>query len=181
MEQPQVILVDKNDNELGTMEKMRAHETGQLHRAFSVFIFNHKGEILLQRRNPAKYHSGGLWSNTCCSHPYPGEDVKDAANRRLMEEMGMKAELDHLFSFVYKAELDNDLTEHELDHVFCGTTSDLPVLNEEEVVDFCFLTPEALKQEIKDRPDHYTEWLKICFNNLLNKMSYEKDNRRSVQ
>ena len=172
----QVILVDEHDNALGLMEKMEAHRLAKLHRAFSVFAMNDKNEILLQRRALHKYHSGGLWTNTCCSHPRDGESVEEAARRRLMEEMGFTCDVKRIFSFIYKAELDNDLTEHELDHVFCGTTSELPNLNREEVVDYCYLTPEALELEIKERPDQYTAWLKICFNNLLKKMSYEKEN-----
>jgi len=171
-----VILVDVNDNELGIMEKMKAHEEGLLHRAFSVFVFNSKGEILLQQRNKNKYHSGGLWSNTCCSHPRPGESIKDAAHRRLREEMGMEADLLHAFSFVYKSDLDNELTEHELDHVFLGETNSLPNMNEEEVEDYRYVTIEYLQQDIKKNPNHYTEWLKICFDNLLKFRKNEQNN-----
>lgn len=171
-----VILVDVNDNELGVMEKMKAHEEGLLHRAFSVFVFNSNGEVLLQQRNKNKYHSGGLWSNTCCSHPKPGESIKDAAHRRLKEEMGMEADLSHAFSFVYKSNLDNDLTEHELDHVFLGETNSIPKMNEEEVEDYRYVSVEYLKDDIKKNPNHYTEWLKICFDNLLKFRKNEQDN-----
>lgn len=171
-----VILVDVNDNELGIMEKMKAHEQGLLHRAFSVFVFNSKGEILLQQRNKNKYHSGGLWSNTCCSHPRPGEKIHDAANRRLMEEMGMKANLSHAFSFVYKSELDNKLTEHELDHVFLGETNSLPKMNQDEVEDYRYVSIDYLQNDIKKNPSHYTEWLKICFDNLLKFRKNEQNN-----
>ena len=128
-----VILVDKNDNEVGTMEKQEAHVKGLLHRAFSVFIFNDKNELLLQRRAVNKYHSGGLWTNTCCSHPRQNEKTKDAAKRRLLEEMGMRSTLKKQFDFIYKAKLDNNLYEHEFDHVFFGFTNDLPIINQEEV------------------------------------------------
>jgi isopentenyl-diphosphate delta-isomerase len=171
-----VILVDVNDNELGVMEKMKAHEEGLLHRAFSVFVFNSNGEVLLQQRNKNKYHSGGLWSNTCCSHPKPGESISDAANRRLREEMGMEADLLHAFSFVYKSDLDNELTEHELDHVFLGETNSLPKMNKDEVEDYRYVSIEYLKEDIKNNPDHYTEWLKICFDNLLKYRKNEQSN-----
>ena len=171
-----VILVDVNDNELGVMEKIKAHEEGLLHRAFSVFLFNSNGEVLLQQRNKNKYHSGGLWSNTCCSHPRPGESISDAANRRLREEMGMEADLLHAFSFVYKSDLDNELTEHELDHVFLGETNSLPKMNIEEVEDYRYVSIEHLQEDIKNNPDHYTEWLKICFDNLLKFRKNEQDN-----
>ena len=171
-----VILVDVNDNELGVMEKMKAHEQGLLHRAFSVFVFNSNGEVLLQQRNKNKYHSGGLWSNTCCSHPRPGESISDAANRRLREEMGMEADLLHAFSFVYKSDLDNELTEHELDHVFLGETNSLPKMNKDEVEDYRYVSIEYLKEDIKNNPDHYTEWLKICFDNLLKYRKNEQSN-----
>ena len=120
MPEEKVILVDKNDNQVGLMPKLEAHEKGVLHRAFSIFIFNSKYELLLQKRASSKYHSGGLWTNTCCSHPREGEDTLDAANRRLDEEMGIKTSLRKVYDFIYKAELDNQLTEHEFDHVFYG-------------------------------------------------------------
>ena len=131
-----VILVDKTDHQIGEMEKQEAHIKGLLHRAFSIFIFNSKGEVLLQQRAFHKYHSGGLWTNTCCSHPRNGETTIQAANRRLMEEMGMSCVLTEEFSFIYKAKLDNDLYEHELDHVLFGTTDLLPQINKEEVADY---------------------------------------------
>lgn len=163
-----VILVDVQDNELGTMEKMKAHEEGLLHRAFSVFIFNSDGEILLQQRNRNKYHSGGLWSNTCCSHPRPGEKVIDGANRRLIEEMGMDTELLHAFSFVYKSELDNELTEHELDHVYFGYSNQAPIINKDEVESHRYIDPYLLQIDISINPNNYTTWLKICLDNLIN-------------
>lgn len=163
-----VVLVDKDDNEIGVMEKMIAHERGELHRAFSVFIFNSKGELLLQKRNSKKYHSGGLWSNTCCSHPRPDELVHIAASRRLDEEMGMEAPLFPAFSFVYKSQLDNNLTEHELDHVFFGYSNHHPIINNEEVEDYKYVDPYLLKHEISINPEAYTTWLKICLDNLIN-------------
>ena len=132
MSEEKVILVDKNDNQVGLMPKLEAHEKGILHRAFSVFIFNSKYELLLQKRASSKYHSGGLWTNTCCSHPREGEDILDAANRRLDEEMGIKTSLRKVFDFIYTAELDNNLIENEFDHVFYGVYDTDPILNKEE-------------------------------------------------
>ena len=163
-----VILVDKNDNEVGTMEKQEAHVKGLLHRAFSVFIFNDKNELLLQRRAVNKYHSGGLWTNTCCSHPRQNEKTKDAAKRRLLEEMGMRSTLKKQFDFIYKAKLDNNLYEHEFDHVFFGFTNDLPIINPEEVEDYTYKTLEDIGNEMKTIPDKYTEWFKICFREVVN-------------
>ena len=163
-----VILVDKNDNEVGTMEKQEAHVKGLLHRAFSVFIFNDKNELLLQRRAVNKYHSGGLWTNTCCSHPRQNEKTKDAAKRRLLEEMGMRSTLKKQFDFIYKAKLDNNLYEHEFDHVFFGFTNDLPIINPEEVEEYTYKTLEDIGNEMKAIPDKYTEWFKICFREVVN-------------
>ena len=163
-----VILVDKNDNEVGAMEKQEAHVKGLLHRAFSVFIFNDKNELLLQRRAVNKYHSGGLWTNTCCSHPRQNEKTEDAAKRRLLEEMGMRSTLKKQFDFVYKAKLDNNLYEHEFDHVFFGFTNDLPIINPEEVEDYTYKTLEDIGNEMKTIPDKYTEWFKICFREVVN-------------
>ena len=163
-----VILVDKNDNEVGTMEKQEAHVKGLLHRAFSVFIFNDKNELLLQRRAVNKYHSGGLWTNTCCSHPRQNEKTEDAAKRRLIEEMGMRSTLKKQFDFVYKAKLDNNLYEHEFDHVFFGFTNDLPIINPEEVEEYTYKTLEDIGNEMKTIPDKYTEWFKICFREVVN-------------
>lgn len=156
-----LILVDDKDNELGTMDKLTVHQKGLLHRAFSVFIFNSKGELLLQQRADDKYHSGGLWTNTCCSHPRTGEKVSDAVHRRLQEEMGMTCELYFKFSFIYKKQFDNGLTEHELDHVYFGRSDELPKPNKEEVKDWKYLTLDELASAIKDNPHQYTEWLKV--------------------
>lgn len=157
-----VILVDKDDNTVGTMDKMQAHETGALHRAFSIFLFNEKGELLLQKRNELKYHSGGLWTNTCCSHPKPGEPLVKGAKERLMEEMGIETDLEFAFSFVYKAEFSNGLTENEFDHVYVGRFSEEPQINPEEASDWKYMGMENIKKEIEESPDLYTEWFKIA-------------------
>ena len=162
-----VILVDTNDSPIGQMEKLEAHQKGELHRAFSIFIFNTKGELLLQQRALDKYHSGGLWTNTCCSHPRPGEDNLAAANRRLKEEMGMKANLTPAFSFKYRAEFESGLIEHEYDHVFFGKSDLLPVINKEEVEQYKYINLDTLKQELLLYPDHYTPWLKICLEKVI--------------
>jgi len=159
----QVILVDIDDNVLGTMEKMDAHVLGKLHRAFSVFIFNTSGELLLQQRALTKYHSGGKWTNTCCSHPRLGEETLDAANRRLLEEMGMKCDLQYAFNFTYKAELLDGIEEHEYDHVYFGISDELPVPDPEEVSAYKYLSMDVLSKDIEQNPNEYTEWLKICF------------------
>lgn len=158
-----VVLVDEQDNVLGDMEKMEAHREGLLHRAISVLVFNSRGEWLLQRRNPQKYHSKGLWSNTCCTHPFPGETYDLAASRRLYEEMGMNTRLKDEFTFIYKAQLDSGLTEHELDHVFVGTDDSQPILNLEEVVDFKWISTQQLEKELNDFPAKYSAWFRIIF------------------
>jgi isopentenyl-diphosphate delta-isomerase len=163
-----VVLVDEQDNEVGLMEKMEAHEKGLLHRAFSVFTFNDKGELLLQRRALSKYHSGGLWSNTCCSHPRSGETAIDAAHRRLEEEMGFDCELTKVFDFIYKKELDHGLTEHELDHVFIGTFNGVANINPDEVDEVKSIPLDELSTDIVENPDQYTEWFKICLSETLN-------------
>lgn len=167
-----VILVDLNDEVLGTMPKMEAHLLGKLHRAFSVFIFNTKGELLLQQRAIDKYHSGGKWTNTCCSHPRLGEQNIDAAHRRLNEEMGMECELHYGFNFVYQADLTEDISEHEYDHVFFGVSDVLPIPEPVEVADFKYMSMESLAEDLLIAPEQYTEWLKICFDRVMN--SYPK-------
>lgn len=162
-----MVLVDENDAQTGTMEKMEAHRKGLLHRAFSVFIFNKKGEFLLQQRAMQKYHNGGLWTNTCCSHPFPGEDIQDAAKRRLKEEMGFQTELNHLFSFTYKATFDNGLTEHEFDHVFTGTYDGAINADKNEVNDYCFKNPDDIQSSLKDHGEKYTEWFKIALPKII--------------
>lgn len=154
----QVILVDLEDRELGTIEKMEAHKKGLLHRAISVFIVNSKGEWMLQQREIKKYHSGGLWTNTCCSHPKPGESCMEAAVRRLSEEMGLKADLTELFHFIYREPMDNNLTEYELDHVFIGKTDDLPLINRDEVMDWRYLSFSEIQLKVEMKPDDFTVW-----------------------
>jgi len=163
MVETQVILVDSNDNQIGTMEKMEAHRKALLHRAISVFIFNTKGEWLLQRRALDKYHSGGLWTNTCCSHPFPGESVIEAANRRLKEEMGMKSKLKELFSFTYKEPLDNELTEYEFDHVISGISDSSPIINIDEVMEYKYVSYYYLYNDLRSNPNNYTVWFKKIF------------------
>jgi isopentenyl-diphosphate delta-isomerase len=158
----EVILVNENDEQIGTMEKMEAHQKGLLHRAFSIFIFNSKGELLLQQRAPAKYHNGGLWTNTCCSHPLPGEDVLTAANRRLLEEMGFETLLTPAFNFTYHAIFANGLTEHEYDHVFMGTYDGKIKIEESEVSDYCFKTINEIEPTLETHPQEYTEWFRIA-------------------
>jgi isopentenyl-diphosphate delta-isomerase len=165
-----VVLVDDNDSETGIMPKLEAHEKGVLHRAFSVFIFNSKGEMLLQQRATNKYHSGGLWTNACCSHPRQGESVTDAANRRLMEEMGLKCALTETFSFIYKAALEHGLTEYEYDHVLAGVTDEKPAINLSEVSGYKYVTKEGLKYDMAALPEAYTEWFKICINEHWDKI-----------
>lgn len=170
MDEEQVILVDADDHEIGVMGKMQAHVEGLLHRAFSVIIFNSKGEMLLQKRSLLKYHSAGLWTNACCSHPRKGEETLAAANRRLMEEMGIACALKPLFSFTYKAQFNNGLIEHEYDHVFVGVTDDKPILNALEVASYEFVTKEQLLLGIQDNPNAYTPWFKICCEHYLDQL-----------
>ena len=167
-----LILVNENDEPIGKMEKMEAHEKALLHRAFSVFILNSDGEILMQQRALNKYHSAGLWTNTCCSHQFPNEKSLDAANRRLMEEMGISADLEFLFKFQYKAPFDNGLTEHEIDHVFLGNSNELPKVNKKEVNDYKYMSVEKLKEDIDKKSEDYTVWFKIIFEKFNN---YFKD------
>ncbi len=158
-----VILVDENDEQIGTMGKMEVHQKALLHRAFSIFVFNEKGEILLQKRANKKYHSGGLWTNTCCSHPKPGEETLAAAKKRLHEEMGFDIALTKAFDFIYKAPFDNGLTEYEFDHVFVGNYDGDIFPDAEEVSDYCYKSVEEVKNSIQTHPQKYTEWFKIAF------------------
>ncbi len=155
-----VILVDKNDLQIGLMPKTEAHQKAMLHRAISVFIFNKKGDWLIQRRALTKYHSAGLWTNTCCTHPLPNESNVEAANRRLLQEMGMHCELTEIFDFIYKEKLDNELTEYELDHVFVGTTDALPIPNPNEVMEYNYVPIETILKHIDQAPLEYTVWFK---------------------
>lgn len=161
-----IVLVNEKDEAQGTIEKMEAHVKGLLHRAFSVFVFNSKGEMLLQRRALSKYHSGGLWTNTCCSHPTPNEDVLSAAHRRLQEELGFDCVLDKAFSFVYYAVLDNGLIEHEFDHVIIGSSEEKCLINKEEVEEIAYKSMATLKGEINSHPEQFTEWFKIALPKL---------------
>src|SRR5690554_3563304 len=171
-----VVLVDKNDQVLGTMEKLKAHEEGRLHRAFSVLIFNDKNEMLIHQRAHDKYHCGGMWTNACCSHPRLNETPKEAAVRRLKEEMGFTTQLTYLGQFIYKAEFKNGLIENELDHVFVGWYNGIPVPNPEEVEDYRYIRIEDLKEEIKNKPQKHTVWFKMIVENFLNeKLKYDKD------
>jgi isopentenyl-diphosphate Delta-isomerase len=158
----QVILVDESDRPVGTAPKMAAHQQGLLHRAFSIFVVNQKQQILLQKRAKQKYHSGGLWTNTCCSHPRHGETTLAAANRRLREEMGFSCELEEIFSFTYFAKLDRELSEHEFDHVFLGKFEGEPILNPAEAEDWRWCGMADLQADILINPDQYSFWLKNC-------------------
>lgn len=169
--QEKVILVNEKDEKVGLMEKIEAHEKALLHRAFSVFIINDKDEILLQQRALSKYHSPGLWTNTCCSHQRDGESNIDAGKRRLMEEMGMAAQLKELFHFIYIAPFDNGLTEHELDHVMVGYSNENPQINPDEVASFKWMTANQIKEDILNQPDLYTAWFKIIFDKYYNHIS----------
>lgn len=165
-----IILVNENDEPIGASEKLEAHQLGKLHRAFSIFIFNSKGELLLQKRASSKYHSGGLWSNTCCSHPRVNEDTLSAAHRRLQEEMGLDCDLKEVHRFVYKIKFDNGLTEYEYDHVLVGKSDEAPKLNLEEVEDWKWVKLSQLCEDVKNNPENFTSWLKICLNDVLSKI-----------
>lgn len=159
----EVILVTEEDEERGSMEKMEAHLKGELHRAFSIFIFNHKNEMLLQQRAVNKYHSGGLWTNACCSHPKPGETTEAAACRRLKEELGFETVLDKIFDFTYRASFDNGLIEHEFDHVFTGIHSGEIKINKSEVQDVCFRSMEEIESNLQTHPHKFTAWFSLAF------------------
>lgn len=161
MKEDFVVHVDSDDKVVGFVPKLEAHQKAILHRAISVLIFDSEGNWILQKRADDKYHSAGLWTNTCCSHPLPGEKVLEAAERRLQEEMGMSCFLEKLFAFEYRADFDNGLTEHELDHVFIGNSDKDPKINPSEASDWRKITTENLLQEINDTPEIYTEWFKI--------------------
>lgn len=162
-----VILVDRNNRELGYESKMKVHREGRLHRAFSIFLVDHRSRLLLQKRAATKYHSGGLWTNTCCSHPRPKEKLMDAARRRLIEEMGIDCPLSEIFSFVYRADLDNNLIEHEFDHVLTGRYGGSPIPNREEVDDWNWVDLRWLHLDITRNPHRYTFWLRACFDQMV--------------
>jgi isopentenyl-diphosphate delta-isomerase len=163
----EVILVDSDDNFLGTMEKMQAHKEGKLHRAFSIYLTNDQGDLLLQRRAANKYHSAGLWTNTCCSHPRPDESNMEAAIRRLDEEMGISTSLNHLYHFTYKVEFENGLTEHELDHVYLGKFNDTPNPDPTEVMEWKYMPADELIKDVNKNPDNYTEWFRLSYEIVL--------------
>lgn len=167
MKLEKVILVDQEDNAIGEMEKMEAHKKALLHRAVSVFIFNSKKELLLQRRALTKYHSSGLWTNTVCTHPYPNETNKDAAIRRLKEEMGLVTDVIKIFDFTYKEKIDNELTEYEFDHVFIGFTDDSPIPDPSEVYDFKYVDISLIEEQITHSPEDYTVWFRKIIKRVL--------------
>ncbi len=162
-----VILVDEQDRDTGIMEKLRAHELGALHRAFSVCIFNDNGELLMHRRANGKYHSGGLWTNTCCSHPRPGEATQEAAQRRLQEEMGFTCAIEPAFEFIYRAELGQGLTEYEYDHVFTGIWNGIPSPAADEVWEWEYRSPADVLADMRIRPERYTAWFSILLPRLM--------------
>lgn len=161
MTEEKVVLVDENDKRIGTEEKIKAHKQGKLHRAFSVFVFNSKGELLLQQRAKGKYHSGGLWTNTCCSHPRPAEPIDEAAHRRLMEEMGMECKLKEVGSFIYRAAFENGLIENEFDHVFIGRCDNEPEPDADEVGDYKWINMGDLVEDVETEPEKFTPWLRV--------------------
>ena len=168
MKEELVILVDENDHQVGLMPKIEAHEKALLHRAFSVFVFNSKKELMIQQRAFHKYHSPGLWTNTCCSHQREGESNIDAGRRRLMEEMGFTVDLEDSISFIYKAPFDNGLTEHEYDHILLGDFEGEPDLNPDEVAAWKWMSLEAIQEDMNVHPEIYTEWFKIIFEKFYN-------------
>ena len=174
MVEEQVILVNEQDEQIGLMPKMEAHEKAVLHRAFSVFIFNSKNELMLQQRAAHKYHSPLLWTNTCCSHQRDGESNIEAGTRRLGEEMGFTTDLKEVTSFIYKAPFDNGLTEHEFDHVMTGFYEMDPDINKEEVEDWKWMSVDAVKSDIELNPEIYTAWFKIIFKNFYSHINFER-------
>ncbi len=161
-----VILVDENDNPIGTEEKLAAHQQGKLHRAFSIYVFNREGQLMLQKRHSSKYHSGGLWTNTCCSHPRVGEKLDDAVHRRLNDEMGFDCELKEAFSFIYEVKLDKGLTEHEYLHVFTGNYEGEPKINPEEAEGWKCVGLDELQADIRKNPGNYTKWFQLTIDRL---------------
>jgi isopentenyl-diphosphate delta-isomerase len=161
-----VILVDEYDHNIGEMEKTGAHLKGLLHRAISVLVFNSRNEVMLQQRSLTKYHSPGLWSNTCCSHPRPGEATPMAAHRRLKEEMGFECQLNKAFDFTYKVNFDNGLIEHEFDHVYIGYYDRDPIINPEEANAFRWIPIKELLGDIRSNPDSYTVWFRIIMEKI---------------
>ena len=173
MVEEEVVLVDENDREIGTAPKLRAHRDGALHRAFSVFLFNSRDEVLLQRRADDKYHSGGLWSNTCCSHPRPGEHTDAAAHRRLEEEMGLEVPLIPVFAFTYRSAFADGLWEHEYDHVYIGRTDAEPEPDPEEVAGWRWASVEEVASEMESDPDRFTVWFREPFEEIVARRAWE--------
>ena len=165
-----VILVNEKDQSVGEMEKLEAHQKCLLHRAFSVFVFNYKNELLLQKRALGKYHSEGLWTNTCCSHPEPNESILDAGKRRLKEEMNYSCDLKEGFSFIYKVDFENGLSEHELDHVIIGYSNEDPILNPEEASDYKWLSIEEIEKQIEKNKDEFTFWFVLILTKYKNEL-----------
>lgn len=161
-----IVLVDENDRQIGIEDKLQAHKDGKLHRAFSIFIFNSNGDLMLQKRDKNKYHSGGLWTNTCCSHPRVGESLDQAANRRLFEEMGFVCEIEEKFAFTYQVDFENGLHEHEYDHVFIGKYDGEPTLNPEEAEDWRWISLQDLEREVLQFPELYSHWIKVALPKL---------------
>ena len=178
MNEEQVILVNENDEQIGLMPKMEAHEKAVLHRAFSVFIFNSNNELMLQQRAAHKYHSPLLWTNTCCSHQRDGETNINAGTRRLQEEMGFTTSLKETTSFIYKAPFDNGLTEHELDHIMIGYYEQAPVINPDEVEDWKWMPLEDVRTDIAAQPELYTAWFKIIFEKFYEHINTTHESHR---
>ena len=174
MTKENVILVDKDDKPLGLMEKMEAHKKAVMHRAFSVFIFNEEGKLMLQQRALHKYHSPGLWTNTVCSHPRNGETTEEAAHRRIVEEMGFDCSFEEAFSFIYKAEVGQGLIEHEFDHVFIGVSNLQPKINPDEVATWKYVDLQWLEDDVANNSKDYTEWFKIALERVLKHFVYNK-------
>jgi isopentenyl-diphosphate delta-isomerase len=175
METQEVVLVDPNDRETGRMEKMQAHQLGILHRAFSIFILNQHGDMLIHQRSWTKYHGAGLWTNACCSHPYPEEPILAGAQRRLREEMGLECELWKIFDFVYRAEVENGLIEHEFDHVFVGFTNQNPQPNSTEACDWTWINLQELEREINLFPHKFTKWFVLALPRVLENLKIMND------
>lgn len=167
-----IIIVDEKDQQLGKLEKLEVHQLGLLHRAFSLFIFNSKDELLLQQRADRKYHSAELWTNSCCGHPQFGEDITSAATRRLIEEMGIYCQIKFAFSFIYKTKFENGLAEHEFDHVYFGVTDNLPKPEKTEVKNWKYINLITLEKDLRINPQLYTTWLKECFEKVI--LHFEK-------
>lgn len=175
MERNKVVLVNPQDEALGEMDKMEAHVTGLLHRAFSIFIFNYKGEMLTHQRAYNKYHGGGLWTNACCSHPQWDEDVKEAALERLQYEMGLECTINKAFPLLYKTRVENNLIEHEYDHIFIGYTDARPLPHPNEVQHYQWISPDILQQKMNEQPDNFTYWFRMAMPNVLTRLQ-DKEN-----